>query len=255
MNSYNFSISNDLTHIFKSPTWITIFKSPHSPALLSLLLSSDTSICSTVTFHQLGNADPVATQFQSLFNRSLNSKRNAPFNYVACGYSCANDNGPCDCLREAPWEDIFKLSASAAAASGFCWWFQDEIEVYTSYCKYQVERHSSPWFPDAGAPAIIHSSSESNIKFMWASNCSKSFRSCQNLPMLIKKGSITFQKLGSRILESNVLDEGKTVVITLFNGPEVLSSASDKTTLSAKSLSKNSNLDGSGTSSPVSFYN
>ena len=197
MNSYNFFISNDLTQIFKSPTWITIFKSPDS--LLGLLLSSDTSICSTVTFHQLGNADPVATQFQSLFNRSLNSKWNAPFNYVACGYSCANYNGPCDHLREAPLEDIFKLSTSAAAAaSGFCWWVVDEIKVYTSYCKYQVERHSSPWFPAAGTPAIIHSSSESNMKFMWASNCSKSFRSCQNLQMLIKKGSITFQKLGSQ---------------------------------------------------------
>ena len=197
MNSYNFSISNDLTQIFKSPTWITIFKSPDR--LLGLLLSSDTSICSTVTFHQLGNADPVATQFQSLFNRSLNSKWNAPFNYVACGYSCANYNGPCDHLREAPLEDIFKLSTSAAAAaSGFCWWVVDEIKVYTSYCKYQVERHSSPWFPAAGTPAIIHSSSESNMKFMWASNCSKSFRSCQNLQMLIKKGSITFQKLGSQ---------------------------------------------------------
>ena len=196
MNSYNFSISNDLTQIFKSPTWITIFKSPDS--LLGLLLSSDTSICSTVTFHQLGNADPVATQFQSLFNRSLNSKWNAPFNYVACGYSCANYNGPCDHLREAPLEDIFKLSTSAAAASGFCWWVVDEIKVYTSYCNYQVEHHSSPWFPAAGTPAIIHSSSESNMKFMWASNCSKSFRSCQNLQMLIKKGSITFQKLGSQ---------------------------------------------------------
>ena len=196
MNSYNFSISNDLTQIFKSPTWITIFKSPDR--LLGLLLSSDTSICSTVTFHQLGNADPVATQFQSLFNRSLNSKWNAPFNYVACGYSCANYNGPCDHLREAPLEDIFKLSTSAAAASGFCWWVVDEIKVYTSYCKYQVERHSSPWFPAAGTPAIIHSSSESNMKFMWASNCSKSFRSCQNLQILIKKGSITFQKLGSQ---------------------------------------------------------
>ena len=196
MNSYNFSISNDLTQIFKSPTWITIFKSPDR--LLGLLLSSDTSICSTVTFHQLGNADPVATQFQSLFNRSINSKWNAPFNYVACGYSCANYNGPCDHLREAPLEDIFKLSTSAAAASGFCWWVVDEIKVYTSYCNYQVEHHSSPWFPAAGTPAIIHSSSESNMKFMWASNCSKSFRSCQNLQMLIKKGSITFQKLGSQ---------------------------------------------------------
>ena len=37
----------------------------------------------------------------------------------------------------------------------------------------------------------------------------------------------------------------------LFNGPEVLSFTSDKTKLFAKNVSKNSNLDYSGISSPV----
>ena len=48
-------------------------------------------------------------------------------------------------MRDAPWEDIFKLGASAAA-SGFYEWVQVEIDVYISPCKYQVKPHSSPWF-------------------------------------------------------------------------------------------------------------
>ena len=48
-------------------------------------------------------------------------------------------------MRDAPWEDIFKLGASAAA-SEFYEWVQVEIDVYISPCKYQVKPHSSPWF-------------------------------------------------------------------------------------------------------------
>ena len=46
---YNFSISNNLTQIVNFPTRIPDCDS-HSPALLDLLLSSDTSICSTMAF-------------------------------------------------------------------------------------------------------------------------------------------------------------------------------------------------------------
>ena len=45
------------------PTWGPDFDS-HSPALLDLFLSSDTSICSTMAFHPLGNSDHV---FVSVF--------------------------------------------------------------------------------------------------------------------------------------------------------------------------------------------
>ena len=55
---YNFSISNDLTQIFNFPTWIPDCGS-HSPALLDLFISSDTSICSTMAFPPLGNFDHV----------------------------------------------------------------------------------------------------------------------------------------------------------------------------------------------------
>ena len=53
-----FFISNDLTQIVNFPTQILDFDS-HRPALLDLFLSSDASICSTISFLPLGNSDHV----------------------------------------------------------------------------------------------------------------------------------------------------------------------------------------------------
>ena len=118
-----------------------------------------------------------------------------------------------DHLRDVPWEDIFKHSASVAA-SEFCEWVQVEIDVYIPHHKYQVKPHSSPWFSIACAAATVHrnhffhlnqkdKSSESKVKFRQASNC------------------------------------------------KMLPSASDKAKSFAKNFSKNSNLDDSGISLPV----
>ena len=68
------------------------------------------------------------------------------------------------------------------------------------------------------------------------------------------KESITSQKLCSRDfwrIANSVLNKGKSAIPPLFNGPEVLSSASDKAKLFAEKFSKNSNLDDSGISLPV----
>ena len=68
------------------------------------------------------------------------------------------------------------------------------------------------------------------------------------------KESITSQKLGSHDLwriANGVLSKGKSARPLLFNGPEVLSSASDEAKLFAENFSKNSNLDDSGISLPV----
>ena len=68
------------------------------------------------------------------------------------------------------------------------------------------------------------------------------------------KESITSNKLGSRDfwrIANSVLNKGKSAIPPLFNGPEVLSSASDKAKLFAENFSKNSNLDNSGISLPV----
>ena len=48
---------------------------------------------------------------------------------MAYDYSRANWDGLHDHLRDIPWEDIFKLSASAAA-SEFSEWVQVGIDVY-----------------------------------------------------------------------------------------------------------------------------
>ena len=63
--------------------------------------------------------------------------------------------------------------------------------------------------------------------------------------------TITSQKLGAQDfwqISNSILKKVKSALPPLFSGPEVLSFASDKTKLSTKNFSKNSNLEGSGIS-------
>ena len=97
-------------------------------------------------------------------------------------------------------------------------------------------------------------SSESKVKFRQTSNRCKRVLEAGNFAYANKtKESIISQKLGSwdfwRIANS-VLNKGKSAIPPLFNGPEVLSSASDKAKLFTENFSKNSNLDDSGISLP-----
>ena len=73
----------------------------------------------------------------------ITPKQDALFHCLAYDHSCADWDGLCDHLRDIPWEDIFKLGASAAA-SEFCEWVQVGIDVYIPHRKYQVKPHSSP---------------------------------------------------------------------------------------------------------------
>ena len=72
---------------------------------------------------------------------------------MAYNYSHPDWNGLRDHLRDVPWENIFKLGASAAA-SEFCEWVQVGIDVYILHRKYQVKPHSSALF-SAASPAGI----------------------------------------------------------------------------------------------------
>ena len=98
-------------------------------------------------------------------------------------------------------------------------------------------------------------SSDSKVKFRQASNrCERVLEAAKLAYANKTKESITSQKLGScnfwRIANS-VLNKGKSAIPPLFNGPEVLSSASDKAKLFAENFSLNSDLDDKGVSLPV----
>ena len=97
------------------PTWIPVCDS-HNPALLDLFISSDTSICSTIPFPPLGNLDHVVSVS---IDFPINLKQISLFHCIDYNYTCANLDGLPDHLIDVPWQDIFELSASAAACE-FC---------------------------------------------------------------------------------------------------------------------------------------
>ena len=163
-------------------------------------------------------------------------KQDALFHHIVFNYPCVDWDKLWDHLRDAPWKDIFRLTASAAEYT------QAGIDVYIPHHNHQVKPHSSPRFSTSSAAATVHrnhfclhqynKSLESKVKFRQASNETKE--------------CITCQKLGSRgfwQIANSVLNRGKSAITLLFNSPEVLSSASDKGKLFAKNISKNSNLD------------
>ena len=106
-----------------------------------------------MAFPPLGNSDHVVVSVSIDF--PTNSQQDAPFHRIAYDYSHADWDGLRDHLRDVPWEDIFKLSASAAA-SEFCEWVQVGIYLYIPHRKYQVNPHSSLSFSLACAAAIVH---------------------------------------------------------------------------------------------------
>ena len=125
---------------------------------------------------------------------------------------------------------------------------------------------SSPRFSEACAAAIVHRNdfflfvqqnkpSESKVKFRQARNHCKRLLEAAKLAYATKtKEPITFQKVDSQDfwgIANIVLNKGKSAIPPLFNSPEVLSSASYKAKLFAKSFSNNSNLGDFCVSVPV----
>ena len=110
-------------------------------------LSSDARICCTMAFPPLVNSDHVVVSVSNDF--PINSKREPRFIVKLIDWDGLRDH-----LRDVPREDIFKLSASAAA-SKFCEWVQVGIDVYIPHRMYQVKPHSFPWLSVACAATIV----------------------------------------------------------------------------------------------------
>ena len=260
--SYNFAISHDLVQIVNCPTRIPDGNTPGS-SLLDLFLTSDESICSADVHPPLGRSDHVVVSISIDFGTL--SKKDSPFHRKAFDYSRADWDGFRDLLRDIPWDDIFKHGPSYAA-SEFAEWVQVGMDAYIPNRKYRVAPHSSPWFSPACEAAIAHRnhffrlyqrdrSVDSKALFRQASNrCKRVLESAKLRYCEKTKESITSQKLGSRDfwrIANSVLNRNKSVIPPLFNGPETLTSASDKAKLFGDLFSKNSNLDDSGTELPV----
>ena len=187
----------------------------HSTALLDLFLSSNASISSAMAFPPLGNSDHVVVSVS--FDFPSNSQQDAPFHRIAYDYSRADWDGLRNHLRDVTWR-IFFNSVLLLLLGNFVSGFRLEL-MYI-------------------------------CKFTQTSNRCKRVLEAAKLAYANKlKESITSQKLGSwdfwRIANS-VLNKGKSAIPPLFNGLEVLVSASDK----AKNF-KNSNLYDTGISLTV----
>ena len=78
-----------------------------------------------MAFPPLGNSDHVVVSV----SMDCPSNSNASFHCITYDYSCAHWDSLCDHLRDVPWEDIFKLGASAATWE-YCEWVQFGIDVY-----------------------------------------------------------------------------------------------------------------------------
>ena len=77
-----------------------------------------------MAFPPLGNSDHVVVSVSIDF--SSNSQWDALFHRIAYDYSRCDWDGHCVYMKDVPWEDVFKLSASTAA-SEFCQWVLVEI--------------------------------------------------------------------------------------------------------------------------------
>ena len=116
--------------------WLTFLCRSQTVILIALLFLTYFFLLTLVfvmTFPPLGISDHVFVSVSIGF--PSNSQQDALFHCMAYDYSCADWDGLCDHVRDVPWEDIFKLGASAAA-SKFCEWVQVGIDVYIPHRKY-----------------------------------------------------------------------------------------------------------------------
>ena len=89
-----------------------------------------------MSFPSLGNFDHVVVSVSIDFPSY--SQLDASFHCIAYDYSRADWDSLRNHLRDVPWKDIFKLSASAAASEHFEW-VQAEIDKSIPHQKYQIK--------------------------------------------------------------------------------------------------------------------
>ena len=140
-------------------------------------------------------------------------------------------------------------------------WIRNGIDIFVPHKKFQQKPHSQPWFTLACAAAIAHRnhhfhayhrnpSAANRTSFRTASNrCKYILNQAKTNYADLIQSRIKSESLGTREfwrITNKVMNRGKPSIPTIVNGPEILSSSSDKAVLFAQMFSSNSTLDDQG---------
>ena len=157
----------------------------------------------------------------SQFPLTSNSKRDVPFCLTAYNYSRADWNCLHDHLRDVPWQDVFKLSASAAATD-----FLIGFRLELMYISLIVNIRSCLFYIHGFHLIVLLSYLIEATSFI-----------CTN------RVNFLHQKWSSGRLVIIVFRKCKSAIPHLFNCLEMFCSTSDKVKFFTENVSKNSTFD------------
>ena len=256
VSCFEFALAHDITQIVDFPTRIPD-RDDHQPYLLDLFLCSIPDLCTVISHPPLGKSDHMVVGVD--VNFVVKSANEHPYHRTVYSYCKADWDGLRDHLRDVPWLDIFKHNATFAAKE-ISEWIEIGIDCYIPHHKFQLKPHSSPWFTPSCAAAIAHRNhifhqyhrnmTPENKKLFCDSrnHCKRVLEEAKSKYAEATRCSIASQSIGSRDfwrISNSILNRGKSTIPPLFNGPEVLTTATDKANLFARNFSKNSTLDDS----------
>ena len=251
-----FALAQDLTQIVDFPTRIPD-RVDHQPYLLDLFLCSNPDSCTVTSHPPLGRSDHIVVSVDVKF--VVKSTNEHPYHRTVYSYSKADWDGLRDHLRDVPWSDIFSHDTTFAAKE-LSEWVEIGIDCYIPHRKFQLKPHSSPWFTPSCAAASAHrnhyfhryhrDATPANKKLFNDSrnHCKRVITEARSSYAEAARHSIASQRIGSRDfwrICNSVLNRGKSTIPPLFNGPEVLTTSTDKANLFARNFSYNSTLDDS----------
>ena len=253
---HDFSVAYELSQIIDSPTHIPDVVGQY-PNLLDLYLTTCPDVCSSYVSSPLGRSDhcmvTVAIDVQ------CKQSSDVPFHRTVYRYSKADWDGFRSYIADAPLDYIFKFRASKVA-SLITDWVTTGMDTFIPHKKYQQKPNSQPWFTPECAAAIAHRNhffhlyhqnrcAVTQAAFHNARNqCQMVLRDAKSSYAKSIQDRIDQERLGSREfwrITNKILNRGKSPIPTIINGPEVISSSSDKAKLFGSIFASNSTLDDS----------
>ena len=259
---YDFSIVYGLTQIVDQTTRVPK-NSRERPNLLDLFLTNCPEFCTATVESPLGSSDHSVISVR--VDIQCKESSDVPYHRTIYRYSKADWDGFRNFIADAPLEALFQGNPSEMATS-ITEWIQTGIDIFIPHKKYQQKPNSQPWFTPECAAAIAHRnhyfhlyhqnrSDETLQSFKTARNhCHQVLSNAKSSYAESVQARIQQQKLGSREfwrITNKILNRGKPPIPALLNGPEILTSSSDKASIFASNFAKNSTLDDSGHPLPV----